>query len=201
MSPRPTFVDRAFIAWLARAYCSRSSSRKSGSAMTSMPSSASASRFARRGPANGAFVGLALVDAARLFGETRADILGVAQHCPHLGQDGGLQGRYFQHRTHRRALRPAAAGARAQARAGARRSAEAPTGAGDRCRPADRARDQTSRLLRVVVFVRTEPAFEDVAVLALEVENFECHGVYMRITRQNTESGPRRARHIACRTH
>ena len=48
--------------------------------------------------------------------------------------------------------------------------------------------------LRVVVFVRTEPAFEDVAVLALEVENFECHGVYMRITRQNTrkraQTGP-----------
>ena len=89
------------------------------------------------------------------------------------------------HRTHRRALRPAALLGRGLRRVQRDVQPRRRQALGDRCRPADRARDQTSRLLRVVVFVRTEPAFEDVAVLALEVENFECHGVYMRITRQN----------------
>ncbi|CFN82207.1 Uncharacterised protein [Bordetella pertussis] len=32
--------------------------------------------------------------------------------------------------------------------------------------------------------MRAEPAFEHVALLTLQIEYFECHGVYMRANRQ-----------------
>src|SRR5690606_15890236 len=51
---------------------------------------------------------------------------------------------------------------------------------------ANGARDESPRTLRVVVVVRAEPAFEDVAAVALQVENFESHGRYMVAARKNT---------------
>ncbi|MCY1374024.1 hypothetical protein D9M69_613360 [compost metagenome] len=57
---------------------------------------------------------------------------------------------------------------------------------GNAGRAADGARDEATRLLRVVIFVRTEPALENMAVFALEVENFQCHDINMGCKSQNT---------------
>jgi hypothetical protein len=40
---------------------------------------------------------------------------------------------------------------------------------------ANRARDQATRLLRVIIVVRAKPALKDMAMLALQIENFQSH--------------------------
>ena len=140
-----------------------------GSGITAMPSSSSDSVSSRdawpRMPRSSDF---AVVDLARLFGETLAHVFGVRHHLAHQLQPGGLQLRVG--RGHHLLLpAPAAAGAAApRFRRGALGSLATAASPHSGHSTSPRASWSWN------VSSEREPAFEAVAVAALEVEDL--HG-------------------------
>ena len=117
--------------------------------------------LARRLAADGAFLDLAVVDAARFLGKALAHVLGVGHHVAHHLEPRGLDGGVG--RGHHLLPRLLLRGAEVQAR----RAGELV----HRLVAAQRAFDEVAGLLALEVVFGGEPAFEPVAVAALEVED------------------------------
>ena len=50
----------------------------------------------------------------------------------------------------------------------------------------ERTANQTTRLLRIIIFVRAEPALKEMTITAFKIENFESHEPYLGPDPQNS---------------